>query len=197
MEIYEFDGIKYTTARELYYSLGYVDASSLNRVISRNKDLIGEALVKEITNFEGTRDVVRKVPLYSFEQVLVILKKSRLTSNEAINEIYQYFGKEKPKQLESTLEAALLKTLNQVFDGITEVKYQHKIGKYITNFYFPQYKLIVQLDGPEYKSSIYKEAAKMMNEDMFVAGYNILRFSNKEKHNIIVNQILKDIFGQL
>jgi very-short-patch-repair endonuclease len=68
---------------------------------------------------------------------------------------------------------------------------QHSIGKYIVDFYCPEKKLIIELDGWQHKEENQKRYDKERSEYMKKLGFNILRFWNNEVNNNLEGTILR------
>src|SRR5262245_3529483 len=59
-------------------------------------------------------------------------------------------------------------------------KRQHSIGGYITDFYCPNYKLIIELDGEIHNSKEAKKYDEIRDNYFKELGIRVLRFSNEE-----------------
>ena len=57
---------------------------------------------------------------------------------------------------------------------------QHSVGGYILDFYCPEKKLIVELDGGIHNTKENKEYDEVRNKFFVELGYVVLRFSNSE-----------------
>ena len=89
-------------------------------------------------------------------------------------------------------EAALWKLLKaKQFHG-KKFRKQHPIEKFIVDFYCPEHKLIIELDGEVHNdvNSIYADEQRdaRLNE----LGYQVLRFENREVFEAI-NNVLNEI----
>jgi very-short-patch-repair endonuclease len=73
---------------------------------------------------------------------------------------------------------------------------QYSIGPYIADFFCPQAKLAVEIDGNVHNSTDAQEYDKVRDEFMQSIGIQILRFTNSEVENNpekIVEEIIKAI----
>ncbi len=57
---------------------------------------------------------------------------------------------------------------------------QHSVGGYITDFYCPQRKLIIEIDGSQHFEKDAKEYDKARSDYFIGLGLKILRFTNSE-----------------
>ncbi len=57
---------------------------------------------------------------------------------------------------------------------------QHSIGHYVLDFYCPQYKLAIELDGPSHFSSNAKRYDRVRQEYIEDCDIHFLRFTNQE-----------------
>ena len=64
-------------------------------------------------------------------------------------------------------------------------KRQHSIGGYILDFYCPQKKLIVELDGEVHNTKEAKEYDEVRDKYFKELGYTTIRFLNREVENDI------------
>ena len=65
---------------------------------------------------------------------------------------------------------------------------------FIADFYYPELKLIIEVDGPIHKFQ--KSADRRRDEILDVLGYKLLRFTNKEVNNDlsqVIDQARKEI----
>lgn len=84
---------------------------------------------------------------------------------------------------------------NRKLDGV-KFKRQHPIGSYISDFYCPAYKLVIELDGPIHETEEYTERDKAKNKALTEFNFTIIRFKNEEIiHNMknVLNRIKKEI----
>ncbi|HEX2078510.1 MAG TPA: endonuclease domain-containing protein [Longimicrobium sp.] len=77
-------------------------------------------------------------------------------------------------------ETALWKALRQ--EGIPGMRFrrQHAIGRFILDFYCPQYRLAVELDGSVHDGSNQREYDAARSEALEQLGIRVLRFRNEE-----------------
>ncbi len=80
---------------------------------------------------------------------------------------------------------------NRKLDGI-KFKRQHPIGSYITDFYCPAYKLVIELDGPIHELKDNIECDKARSEALTEYSFRIMRFQNDEVIHYM-NRVLKRI----
>lgn len=59
-------------------------------------------------------------------------------------------------------------------------KRQHSIGGYILDFYCPEKKLIIELDGEIHNTKETREYDAVRNKYFIELGYKVLRFKNEE-----------------
>lgn len=67
---------------------------------------------------------------------------------------------------------------------------QYSIGNWVVDFYCPEYKLVIELDGGIHKGLL--KADKYRNELLEGMGLRVLRFKNEEVLNNI-NEVLEKI----
>lgn len=69
---------------------------------------------------------------------------------------------------------------------------QYGIGKYIADFYCPEFKIVIEIDGSQHFQDKNYENDKIREEYMFSLGIKTIRFSNIEiKENI--NGVLEHV----
>ena len=73
---------------------------------------------------------------------------------------------------------------------------QHSIGRYIVDFYCPEHKLIIEIDGSQHKSEEACKYDKERTEYLEKLGLQVIRFWNNEINNNLEGTILK-ILGYL
>lgn len=61
---------------------------------------------------------------------------------------------------------------------------QHSIGNYIVDFYCPEFRIIIELDGEIHKSIFQLEKDKFRDQNLIEMGFTVLRFQN---HEVLVN----------
>jgi hypothetical protein len=83
IDVYSENNKFYMSRRQINEALEYSDDKSLARIISRNKDIIGEGLKATIPQQEGDRIVNRVIELFNFVQIFHILRFSRSTKADA------------------------------------------------------------------------------------------------------------------
>jgi very-short-patch-repair endonuclease len=90
---------------------------------------------------------------------------------------------QKRKRLRNNLtpaEAGLWIILkSSALNGI-KFRRQHSVGNYILDFYCPQYKLAIELDGEVHNSEVQKLRDEKRTEYLNSVGITVLRFENKE-----------------
>jgi very-short-patch-repair endonuclease len=62
---------------------------------------------------------------------------------------------------------------------------QHPIGRYIADFYCPEKKLVIELEGRVHELPNQREYDKARKEAIEVLGLNILYFSNEDIFNTL------------
>jgi very-short-patch-repair endonuclease len=75
--------------------------------------------------------------------------------------------------------------------GVIKFRRQHPIGKYIVDFYCPQSRLIIEVDGDSHGDS--QEYDRQRTEWLKSQGYQVIRFSNrevKEHFDTVIAEIL-------
>jgi len=101
-------------------------------------------------------------------------------NNKQINNLQEYkiFRKSLRRNL-TTAEAVLWKMLQKrKLDG-RKFRRQHSIGKYILDFYCPNEKLAVELDGQGHFEMAHSEYDVERSEFLISKGIKVLRFENK------------------
>ena len=76
------------------------------------------------------------------------------------------------------------------------VKRQKNIGNYIVDFYIPNAKLVIELDGSQHRLEDNKAADKARDEYLAALGIKVLRFSNlsvNDSFNYVCRDIRKEI----
>lgn len=67
----------YMTRKQINDALEYVDSKTIARIITRNKEIIGDGKTVNVKQKEGNRLVSREIEVFSFKQVFQILRFSR------------------------------------------------------------------------------------------------------------------------
>lgn len=70
------------------------------------------------------------------------------------------------------------------FNGI-KFRRQYSIGKYILDFYSPEYRICIELDGGQHFEDIHIFNDEIRRKDLENLGIKILRFTNDEIFNNI------------
>ena len=73
---------------------------------------------------------------------------------------------------------------------------QHGIGEYIADFYCPEIKLVIEIDGAPHFTDEGRDYDRIRTEFMDCPGIRILRFSNSEVTNNI-EEVLKKIKAEI
>jgi very-short-patch-repair endonuclease len=73
---------------------------------------------------------------------------------------------------------------------------QHGIGRYITDFYCPECKLVVELDGDSHFTSGARNYDAERNTFMIALGLRVLRFNNNDVMTNI-DSVLEKIINQV
>ncbi len=69
---------------------------------------------------------------------------------------------------------------------------QHSIGKYVVDFYCPEERLVIELDGVQHEEVEQKEYDEKRTEYLDSMGINVIRFKNTDVifgRNEVVNKI--------
>ena len=97
-------------------------------------------------------------------------------------------GKQKRQQLRRTMnecEVILWVSLKGKGLGNYRFRRQYGIGRYVTDFYCPKAKLVIEIDGGAHLSDDAKEYDKVRDDFIQVLGLRILRFKNADVlHNL-------------
>jgi hypothetical protein len=161
MDIYVEGEEFYMTRRQINDALEYSDDKSIARIITRNKDVIGEGIKRELVFVEGDRPVTREVELFSFMQIFNILR----------------FSKQPKANLFMSFTAL---TMKQLVTGKAELEFRSETDK---NAYIKQVKDLMdscKLYGiPKTRAALLIQEAKMTEGDPNIAILNTLR--EKEK----------------
>jgi len=104
-------------------------------------------------------------------------------------------GRAREMRSEPTPEEAILwRSLRKRQFGGFKFRRQHLIGAYIVDFYCPQAKLVVEVDGPVHlKQGEYDRARE---DDLRAQGYQVIRFTNEEINtnlDMVLRRILETI----
>ena len=75
-------------------------------------------------------------------------------------------------------EAILWRALRRRQLGGFKFRRQHIIGAYIVDFYCPEEKLVIEVDGPVHETQ--KEYDRQRDDELLAMGYRIMRFKNEE-----------------
>ena len=73
---------------------------------------------------------------------------------------------------------------------------QHGIGEYIADFYCPEIKLVIEIDGAPHFTDEGRDYDRIRTEFMDCPGIRILRFSNSEVTNNM-EEVLKKIKAEI
>ncbi len=82
----------------------------------------------------------------------------------------------------SVLERILWSKIRNQQLGV-KFRQQHGIGKYVVDFYCPDFKLVVELDGDSHYQDGAQEYDQIRDEFMRGMGLRVLRFTNIEVMN--------------
>ena len=100
---------------------------------------------------------------------------------------------QRARQLRSSMTVAELKLwaeLNNKQMGGIKFRRQHPIGKYIVDFYAPQQKLIIEVDGGTHLEQ--EEYDAIRTSYLNQKGYQVIRFSNLD-----IYQNLAEVLDQI
>jgi very-short-patch-repair endonuclease len=73
---------------------------------------------------------------------------------------------------------------------------QHGIGQYIVDFYCPEQKLIIEIDGDSHFTEIAKKEDEKRTQYLESFGYKVIRYNNLEVLNNI-NGVFEDLLRKL
>ena len=73
---------------------------------------------------------------------------------------------------------------------------QHGIGHYIVDFYCPEMKLVVEVDGSHHNKKDYKEYDQGRDQELGNLGLTVLRFRNQEILGDIKG-VIREILNQI
>jgi very-short-patch-repair endonuclease len=131
----------------------------------------------------------------TFKEFRAFCKKHRHTCDFAGNseaECNHKLPKTRRKQLRNNLtpaEAALWECIkNSQLKG-KKFRRQHSIGSYIVDFYCPELKLVIELDGQSHDSNDQYLYDQRRTNFLFKNGIKVIRFENKD--------VLKNLDGVL
>ena len=92
----------------------------------------------------------------------------------------------------TSAEAKFWQSLRKRQLGGLKFRRQHIIGAYIVDFYCPEGKLIVEVDGPVHEYQIQYDRER--KDDLSAMGYKVVRFKNEEiieDLDLVLNTILE------
>lgn len=96
------------------------------------------------------------------------------------------FNRKQQKQLRQQLRTAMPLSEKILWARIRNqqlgVKFrrQHGIGRYVVDFYCPEHKLIIELDGDSHYQDEAQEYDAIRDEFMSALGLQVMRFTNSE-----------------
>ena len=76
------------------------------------------------------------------------------------------------------------------------VKRQHNIDNYIVDFYIPQKKIVIEIDGIQHNTIEHKDADVKRDDVLAEWGITVLRYSN-ESVNKSFTRVVTDILNKL
>ncbi|HBL76182.1 MAG: hypothetical protein A2W90_10180 [Bacteroidetes bacterium GWF2_42_66] len=79
----------------------------------------------------------------------------------------------------TSAEATLWKTLQRKQVGGLKFRRQHSVGKYILDFYCPEMKLAIELDGESHVGHFAEARDRERDEFLNSLGIEVLRFENR------------------
>ncbi len=94
-------------------------------------------------------------------------------------------------------EATLWKMLKQSQVGGNKFRRQHSVGKFILDFYCPELKLAIELDGEPHANPVNHQRDLYRDEYLLENGITIFRYENRwvfEYPDVIIEEILE--FGK-
>ncbi|RXQ92218.1 DUF559 domain-containing protein [Ancylomarina salipaludis] len=111
-----------------------------------------------------------------------------------INKLYFKPFRKRLRNRSTSSEASLWKLLkNRQVAGL-KFRRQISIGNYIVDFYCPEIKLIIELDGASHDNYLSEEMDEKRDAYLMNEGYRILRFENRcvfEFPEEIIGEIIK------
>ena len=79
---------------------------------------------------------------------------------------------------ETRAEAILWQALRNRRLGGLRFRRQHPVGRFVLDFYCPDAKLVIELDGPVHEAQLDRDAARTAHLEAY--GYTILRVPNEQ-----------------
>ncbi len=100
--------------------------------------------------------------------------------------------RKKLREILTPAEASLWKCLqNRKFEN-RKFRRQHSIGNFIVDFYCPEEKLIIELDGAVHQNATAREKDEKRDKILQELGFRILRFENRMVFDFLPS-VLKEI----
>src|ERR1039458_6925367 len=113
----------------------------------------------------------------------VVLNRERGSEAKIMQQIHNNSGlKPRRKELRSALtpaEASLWKSLQRSKVNGQKFRRQHSVGSYILDFYCPECRLAVELDGQGHFNSVKSEYDYRRSEYLKKVNIRVLRFENR------------------
>jgi len=80
-----------------------------------------------------------------------------------------------------------------------KIRRQHTVGRYIVDFYCPQFRLVIEIDGDIHKNPATKVLDEVRTDYFLSQGYQVIRFTNDQILNSLPRAIaaLKNRLRQL
>jgi hypothetical protein len=151
----------FMTRQQLNEALDYADDKSMAKIISRNKDVIGEGNKMPITQLEGDRSVTREIELFNFGQIFHILRFSRSAKADQFMEFTRI-------------------TMEQLLTGKADLSFKKEDDRVA---YIAEVKNLLlecrALGIPKYKASVLLMEAKMKNADPTILIYAEIKAKEK------------------
>ena len=114
--------------------------------------------------------------------------------NKKINKPTLKVFRQKLRNRSTASEASLWNMLKNKQVENLKFRRQTSIGNYIVDFYCPEIKLIIELDGASHDNYLSEELDVKRDDELRQEGYSILRFENRyvyEYPEEIIEEIIK------
>ena len=195
------NGNFYMTRRQIGEALEYKDDRSYYRIISRNKEIIGEPIIEKIAINESNKSIKKYTcNLYNIEQILKISSFTQQPKTNLLIEGLSKISGFTPTKITSRYELDFEKILVNTFDGVLDIQKQYYIDDYKVDWYILKYNIIIECD--ENNHSNYNQNNEKIRENYINQKLNNpfwIRFNpNSDNFNVgvILNQILKNILNK-
>lgn len=135
-----------------------------------------------------------KITGYTLEGFIILMNQSRDGDRDAIPDVASYFGAN-PEQFNVikpvSKEGNFRKQLQGAFADVYQIERQVVIDKHRLDFYFPEFKLVVEFDEDYHKLSTQQIRDKNREKQLMKKyGFTFVRVSEHEELYIAINRIL-------